>query len=75
MGGCCAGQILILLNPGILPGHREGSITVWGSLTLFTELLSFSLSRNKTSCWGRGCQAQVMLESLLPAVLLGWGQS
>lgn len=75
MGGCCAGQILILLNPGILPGHREGSITVWGSLTLLTELLSFSLSRNKTSCWGRGCQAQVMLESLLPAVLLGWGQS
>lgn len=48
---------------------------VYGSLTLLTDLLSFSSSRNKTSCWGRGCQAQVMLESLLPAALLGWGQS
>lgn len=77
VGGCCAGEILILLNPGILAGHGEGSITatVCGSLTLLTELLSFSLSRNMTSCWGRGCQAQVMLESPLPAALLGRGQS
>lgn len=67
------GEILILLNPGALAGRGEGGITV--SVALLTELLSFSVSRNKTSCWGRGCQAQVMLGSLWPAALLGWGQS